>query len=332
MEKDPFIYAVTRIHAREQQLLSDADIAALRDAPSAAAAFELLAAKGWSIPAAPPSIASAEEIVRAEEERAWLLMEELAGSAPFLEILRLPRDFHNVKAALKLQFAVDPPEARHCFVGHGTTAPDTIRAAVSSKDYSSLPEVLRGPLTEAREVLTSTGSAQESDMALDRACYEALDKRKRAYGGSLIGQVCDIRCDCANILGVLRMAAIGADRARMDRLAARAGSLDVSGLLDAAADGENDPVGRVQAFLHATPYDADSQLLSKSLAEFQASCERKIIGLIKPYRYVYSTADPLYAWMTGKLEELRCVRLILIGSIAGFGADAALARSAPMYR
>ncbi len=117
--------------------------------------------------------------------------------------------------------------------------------------------------------------------------------------------------DAANIKAAVRGAAMHKGRDFLENLLAPAGSLDCKDLLAAATDG----VAAVFAFLERGPYAAAVPLLKQSMAAFERWCDNQMIELIRPQRNNYFTIEPLAAFILGRENEIRMVRLILSAKI-----------------
>ena len=96
-----YIYEVARIRVMENSLLNKADFDQLLAAPDYEAALAYLKDKGWGAGAD----GDAESMLKAEEDATWTLMQELLGEGRELDILRLGRDYHNLKATIKDLYA-----------------------------------------------------------------------------------------------------------------------------------------------------------------------------------------------------------------------------------
>ncbi|MBP3729389.1 MAG: V-type ATPase subunit, partial [Lachnospiraceae bacterium] len=169
-----YIYEVARIRVMENSLLKKADFDQLLAEPDHESALAYLADKGWG-----NGLAEAQTMLKAEEDAAWALMEELLKGGGELDILRLTKDYHNLKAAIKDLYASSSLPPERLYLEGGTLSGEEIRQAVMEKDYDRLPPAMAEAARKASEVLTRTGDGQACDGIIDRAALEALGEAAR---------------------------------------------------------------------------------------------------------------------------------------------------------
>ncbi|MFR8403341.1 MAG: V-type ATPase subunit [Monoglobus pectinilyticus] len=178
---EQYTYAVSRIHARELDLLSSSDLEQLLICPDFETALKYLTEKGYGIK---DNYRSFEELEKDETEKMWELINELIPDKTPFETLLRQIDFHNLKAAIKSVFTAE--EAEGYFLRGGTVEPQVILNAVKIKNYSELPEFLSGTAVEATEKFAETGDGQECDIYIDRRCLETILSEGTASDVSII--------------------------------------------------------------------------------------------------------------------------------------------------
>ncbi len=324
---EDYVYAVTRVHINEQNLLSQADLEQLISAPSANDAFRLLADKGWGGPEVPQN--SADALVAAETDKTWGLIEELCGGVEQFDVLRLANDFHNLKAAIKLAYSASlGEEDGRYYLRGGTVELDKIKAAAASHDFGALPPDMAAAGKAAYEALAHTGNGQECDMAVDRACLLAIAKAGKAAKSQLLEKYAMLVVDSANIKAAVRCCLMGKSREFIERAVAPAGSLDTRALMDAAVSGSPDAI---YALLEHTAYSGAVEALKTSMPAFERWCDNQMMALIRPQRTNYFSIEPLAAYILGRENEIRMVRLILSAKLNHLGDDALRERLRDTY-
>lgn len=326
LNNEQYVYAVTRVHIAEQRLLSRQDMEQLLTAASPAEALRLLADKGWGGAETPAD--DIDALVAAETAKTWDLIEELAGEVEPFNVFRYANDFHNLKAAIKLAYtANDEKDQSHYFMPYGTVEIDRIRKAAAEHDFSKLPDAMAEAGRDAYEVLARTGNGQLCDMAIDRAALAAIDKAGRNASSEVLRRYAAITVDGANIKAAVRCGRMGKSREFIERALAPAGTLDAKRLGDAAAQGPE----AIYSYLFATPYAGAVEALKTSMAAFERWCDDEMIRMIRPQRTNYFGIEPLAAFILGRENEIRMVRLIVSAKVNHLSTDALRERLRETY-
>lgn len=326
MPKDNYVYAVTRVHNNELNLLSSQDIEQLVAAKDAPEAFRLLADKGWGDATLPAG--NADALVAYETRKTWDLIAELAGELAPFNVFRYANDYHNLKAAIKLAYTNQAEgDVQSYFLPFGTVDVDVIRKAAAEHDFTLLPPAMATAGRAAYETLAHTGSGQNCDMVIDRAALVAIDAAGKSGESQLLRRYAEITCDCANIKAAVRCALMKKSREFIERAVAPAGTLDTGVLKDAAASS----LDAVYAYLQNTAYSGAVEALKTSMAAFERWCDNQMMEMIKPQRYNYFGIEPLAAFILGRENEIRMVRLVLSAKINQLSEVALRERLREMY-
>ncbi|MDL2327124.1 V-type ATPase subunit [Ruminococcaceae bacterium OttesenSCG-928-A11] len=323
---EQYVYAVTRVHANEQGLLSRADLEALISADTVAAAFRLLADKGWGSPDLPAN--DPDALVAYETDRTWSLIAELMEDASPFDVFRIANDYQNLKAAIKLAYsATDEADTGRFFVGHGTIPVETIVKAANEHDFSSLPPEMAEAGKGAYEALAHTGVGQSCDIAIDRAALVAIGKAGKETKSALLKRYAELTVDGANIKMAVRCCAMGKSREFIDSAIAPAGTLNTGKLCAAAADS----MDAIYDVLKDSAYAGAIDELKAGLAAFERWMDDQMIEMIKPQRKNYFSIEPLAAFILGRENEIKMVRLILSAKINNLSSDALRERLRETY-
>ena len=94
-----FASQVAQIRAKESKLLTDKDLQKLMQCESYEDCLRFLNDKGWGS----GDDLTAEKLLRKERENLWKAMRGMCNEQEMhiFDIFRLPKDFHNFKAAIK---------------------------------------------------------------------------------------------------------------------------------------------------------------------------------------------------------------------------------------
>lgn len=300
MRDTDFAYAVARIRSNENKLLTQQDIEGLLLCDSYASCVARLADKGWTA-----SEADGDAIVSAERDRLWALIDEILPDSPVFNSLKLPNDYHNLKAALKARI-MRLDWSKHQ-LRPATVAADVITEAVEKKQFNLLPPRMAAAAAEAYDVLVSGGDSQLCDMIVDAASLTAAIEAAKPYGGVLL-EFAELEAYRANVRIAARCARMKKPLGIIRSALAECSSVDVDRLAAAAAQEES----AVCELLSQTDREA-ADALRESLAAFEHLCSVRMNDRLEYTKYVSLGAEPIVAYIHCREKEMRQVRIILAG-------------------
>ena len=94
---EQFVYQVARIRSLELQLFSDQTVEQLIAVQTYDDVIRFLQEKGWGT----GQENDADAILDRENEKIWALVKELNIEGKYFDVLSLPKQYHNLKAAVK---------------------------------------------------------------------------------------------------------------------------------------------------------------------------------------------------------------------------------------
>lgn len=313
MKNEDYAYAVARIRANENHLLSRSDIEALITAEGFDETVSLLYQKGWIQKNADEfSIAGA---VRQQNQKLWTLLSESVPEKKELEIFTVQNDFFNIKAALKCLFS--KKEADSYFAYPASLDTSLIKQAVISRDFSVLGSEFASYAKQAYDVLNQTKTGQMADIILDKAALSYMKEKSRKNGCELVKDITDFLCTCANIKIAVRCAKTKKSLSFAREAVAACGDIDCELLAQKASEGENE----LYSFLETTAYKKAAQLIGTDTAAFEKWVDDEVTEKTKAAKLVFFGFEPVAAYFYAKSTEIKTVRLILCAKESGLGED-----------
>ncbi|NLU35913.1 MAG: V-type ATPase subunit [Clostridiales bacterium] len=321
MPEKQYIYAVARIRSKELQLLDDQFINQLMAAPGYNECLKLLLDKGW----AKEGITELEQMLKHEQEETWDFISDLVEDMSAFDVLLLPNDYHNLKAAIKMVYTGSEDE--NIFLNHGSIDAGTILEAVKSQDFTLLPEHMRTAAGEAYRVLTETGDGQLCDLIIDKAALEAIYSAGKEQSDEVLKLFAEMKTASANIKIAVRAQRTGKSLEWIQRALAPCDTLDVEILARAAVSGFDE----ICEYLMQTEYAEGVDELKRSLSHFERWCDDRLIQRIQPQKYNPFTLGPLAAYLLARDNEIKTVRIILLGKLNEISEEAIRERLRIMY-
>lgn len=319
---EKYTYAVARIRALEVSLLSDQTIDQLIACESYGQCLQFLTERGWGDPGAEPD---AEQMLAREEEKIWGVVQDLHISMDKFDVLSLPKQFHNLKAAVKT--AVTGRTVANVFYGGTAISGEDLLDKVSRKEWDSLPDSMKEAAREAYETLLHTGDGQLCDIIIDRACLDAIHQAGKSAKDAIIRDYAESTVAVADIRTAVRGQKTGKSAEFLNRALAPCDSLDVSHLAKAAVTGAE----AIRDYLGETDYAEGGEALAQSPSAFERWCDDRLIETIRPQKYNAFTIGPVIAYVIARQNEIKTVRIILSGKQNGLSEDSIRERVRKMY-
>ena len=329
MSDNKYIDAVTRIHIKENDLLSADFLEQLVQAPDYDTCLQLLSEKGWGCGGQKDGQLVSEnvkEIIKSERDRAWDLMREvLHEDIRKLDIFLIPIDYHNLKAAIKETRAEHAYE--DIYMDQGAFPAEMVREAVQKKEFGALPERMAKVGEEALGVFLRTGDGQLCDVMIDKAAVEELVATADETDSDALKEYAELTAVSANIKTALRAMLTGKDQEFLEKALAECKTLNKTALIKTALVGIDEMV----AYLSGTAYGDGSVEFDKSMAAFERWCDNLLIERMKIQKWNPFGIDPLVAYVLACENERKSVRVILSGKQNGLPEEAIRERIRETY-
>lgn len=317
-----YTYGVARIRALESTLFTDDTISQLLQCESYEECMNFLRGKGWGNGNTEQPF---EEMLMEEKKRTWNVLYEIVKDRKACEILTIPDEFHNLKAAIKQVCTQDKIE--NIFYTHCNLQPEFLKECIRQAQYTSLPEQMSEAAKEATEILLRTGNGQLCDVIIDRAALEAVREAGEQSENDFIRQYADIQLTIANIKTAVRCAATGKDRSFLEKCLVSCRGISITDLCQAADNG----LEGVCSYLEASGYKEAVDALKESKSVFECWCDNRIMEEMKPQKYNAFTLGPIVAYVVAREMEFKTVKIILSGKLNHFDNDFIRERVRVMY-
>ena len=322
---EEYTYAVARIRALENSLLTGSAIEQLISCQNEEQCLHFLEEKGWGDA---DTAADSEAILAREEEKIWEVVKDLHIDMKYFDVLSLPKEFHNLKAAVK-EAATGPVNAGIYYEDTAVSGRD-LAEKIRERDFDSLPDSMRYAAEEAYDTLLHTGDGQLCDIIIDKACLEAVRAAGREAGRKgyrVIEDYAENAVCIADIKTAIRAARTGKSLDFLMKALVDTGSFSAAGLARAAAQGEDS----VKEFLMTTDYRDAAESLSESPSAFERWCDDRVIESLQPQKYETFTIGPVIAYVIARQNEIKTVRLVLTGKANGLPDEEIRERVRQMY-
>ncbi len=317
--REQFTYAVARIRAKELSLLSEQDVNRLMACETYAECLNVLRDKGWA------EFDDYQKILSAQEAQLWQLVAELVPDLALFNVLLLPIDFHNLKAAIKGYITKSFSE--DLFLSGGAVDQEHLIKCIKESKFEDLPHNMVESARLAFEQLLHTGDGQLCDNILDRALLQAIKSEGAISQSKLVRDYSEFYVASTNIKMAVRCQLLKKNLNFLSSLLVECDTLDIERLAAATMRGQDD----LCEYLGYTEYADAVPYIKESLQKFEFWRDNKIIELIRSEKSNSFSIGPIFAYILARQNEIKVVRIILSGKLNQIDTDLIKERLRVMY-
>jgi V/A-type H+-transporting ATPase subunit C len=310
MRERNFVYAVGRIRALETKLLDDAQLERISEAANLVEALARLGDTDYGTALSglkhPQQFESA---LNRELTQVSRLVLNLSENAPECQVFLHRYDIQNLKTVLKND-TVDPADLSIL----GVWAPDWLVERIKDAEFAAFPSPIREAIERAAAIYKSGGDSQEIDRLLDNAWFTYGYQVLQAGISSLIFKWWEALIDLTNLRIFIRLRLIGMGFLDFRRFFVPGGLLAA----DSFKELWEQPDEKIALYLANTPYDrivnGDARTLS-ALSDFEREFDNYLIERIQPAKMISFGIEPLVGYWLAKENEVKILRIILVGKV-----------------
>ena len=317
-----YTFAVARIRALENALISNADIERLMACPDEEKCKQVLLEKGWGDGNADIGIT---ELLELERHKSWETLKDVAPDMAVFDVFFIHRLYHNLKAAIQL--ICTDLEHQKVFYENSQISGEDLVEILKNHEYHKLPYNMPKVAEEAYNIMLKTRDGQLCDIIVDRGAMETVIALGNSCGVEIIRRYAEFIVAVANIKIALRGQKTNRTLDFMLRSMAPCSVLDINRLAQAAMTSRE----AIVEYLRGTAAGEGAKLINESAAAFERWCDNRLIEIIKDEKNKAFSAGPLAAYFLARQIEIQTVRMILTGKQNKFTDQAIQERLRVMY-
>jgi V/A-type H+-transporting ATPase subunit C len=258
-------------------------------------------------------------------------LQDLAPDPEILSLFLYKFDAHNIKVYLKEEFQGLPPSG--IYVDAGTIPASRLVQKMRERDYHEMPKALASAAASAIEKYNSSQDPQEIDIEMDRGLYALMtDQSKTVDNRFLTGYVRTL-IDLNNIKTFFRIKNLSNAWSLMERVIYENGTLSVSLYRSAI----NEPLDAAVSRFKGTSYQqyaeesVDHWQKTGAMTAFEKGGDEMMMEYIRASRYKAFGVEPLVAYLLVRENEIKTLRMILVGKVNQMEPEIIRERLGKMY-
>ena len=323
-KKDTDYLAISaRIRAMENRLLTRERLDRMIEARDDGEALKVLAECGYD------DRAGLDEALAQERAQVFKDLGQGAPDPRLVEVFQIKYDYHNAKTILKSQAMGTDPE--RLLLAGGRYDPKVLWDGWQRESLSGCTETFQKAMEQGKATLAESGDPQQSDLILDRACYEEMARLARDLDSPFLQGYVRLSVDVANLRTAVRVARMGKEGEFLRQVLLDGGNVSRQAIT--AARGETlSEVFRSGPLAYAAQLGAKlAQPGGESLTAFERECDNALTAYLAAARRVPFGEETVIGYLYAKELELTAVRAIFAGRAAGLDGDTIRARLRETY-
>lgn len=326
-------YASAHIFALENRLIGRDRVDRMVEAPSAEEALKVLAetdyGAGISELGSPHDY---ERLLSNEIQRVYDFFETISPNPDITRLFFLKYDFHNLKVLLKSRYLGRDQD--ELLIGGGGTIPiETLKEAVRERDYKGLPAYLKEALEKIDEAMDLRVDPQRIGLILDKAMYRHIFDTCRDKKGEFARSYFMVQADLINIRSFLRVRKIGGTLEFLMGLLLPGQDMDEEFFSEAMEEPLEDFVLRLKDSRYSQVVDRGVReyMDTGSLSAYERLMDDYLLGFVRDARWNPGGIEPIIGYLLAKENEIRIIRIIMVGKINNLPADTIRERLRDVY-
>ncbi|EDS77463.1 V-type ATP synthase subunit C [Clostridium massiliodielmoense] len=332
MSNIEYVQAVPRIRAVENKLLDRAKIQRLLDSTSADEAFKILQETDYGLLMAEVKRPEDYEVVLSKElVRLYSFMYEITPEKKLIDIMSIRYDYHNIKVLLKSKIL--GKDFKEILIPVGTISVNNLTKWILNEDFKELSKTMQEAIEKSIKVFEEEEDPQKIDIVLDNYMYKEMVSRAKKINDEYLLRFLKINIDLINVKTLLRVKKQDKSRKFLEEVLLDDGEIKKEEFVEMFNLNVENIVNKLQYtdYLDVVKLGIEEYTQSKNLKILEKLSDNFIMNFIKDAKYVSFGSEPLIAYIFAKENEIKIIRIIMVGKLNNIDADVIRERLRDIY-
>jgi V/A-type H+-transporting ATPase subunit C len=317
-----FTNVIPRLRVLETRLLDKAKIDRMIDSNSAWDAVKVLQETEYA--AHMSHVKRAEDyegMLSGELKRVYKLLYDISPVKSVVDVMSIRYDYHNIKVLIKAKALKD--DFSQLLVPVGMLETDKLKNAIQNDNYSDLPSIMRSAIEEAQKDFEGTKDPQRIDIIIDRYMFKHMVSITKEIDNSFVERYVKSQVDLTNIKSLIRVKKQNKGRDFLVSVLIEGGNIDKDRFISLLMDNVESIPGRLSYTDYIEPLRAgiEDYMKTGSLNSLEKLTDDYIMKMMKDAKYVSFGPEPVIAYLFAKENEIKLIRIIMVGKINAVDAE-----------
>ncbi|MGB4481000.1 MAG: V-type ATP synthase subunit C [Caldicoprobacterales bacterium] len=317
MPRPSTAYAAAHIFALENKLLSRDRVERMVEAPSASEALKVLSETEYAASVSElDQPHDYEKMLAKEIHRMYDFFQTMSPDPEITNLFFVKYDFHNLKVLLKARY-LDREEDEPLIETGGTLPLNVLKEAIEEEDYTKLPDYIRETIEEVNQVMTFRVDPQKIAAILDRAMYRHIFNVCREKNNNFVLEYFTLQADLINIRTFLRVKKINQPFEFLKGLLLPGSQLGEDFFFEMMEEPVEHIADRLssQKYTKVVEQGVEAYLNTGSLSTYERLMDDFLLKFVKASRWNPLGLEPIIGYLLAKENEIRIIRIIMVGKI-----------------
>lgn len=332
MFDNKYLYPVTRTRTLETKLLDGSKIERMVEAKTAEDVIKILGETEYAVFITDMQHSLDYETVLSKEmEKTYNYMREILPESELVDIFLLRYDIHNLKVLIKSELLGENND--FLLREQGTVTISKLKEMLKDRDFRTLHPAIKEGLEQIFRSLEEKPDPQMIDIILDVSQYTAMYQLAHSSKNQFLQDFIAAQIDMINIRSFLRIKEAGLGRDYLMKVLLPHGKLDMdyfSKYLDESLDAFRDSLWS-KDFHTVLEEGLESYQRTKTLTKLEKLADDYIFSIAKKGKYVAFGIEPLVGYLMAKENEVKIIRIIMVGKMNNIPNDIIRERLRDVY-
>lgn len=332
MDVMQFTQAMPRIRVLEKRLLDKAKIERMIDSTSPQNVLKVLQETEYAgIMNDIKNPQDYELILSRELQRVYKTMYDMTPNKLVVDIMSIKYDYHNIKVLIKGKIL--NKDFSNIIIPIGRYDVSKLKYAIENEYYRDLNKTITECIKTVFEDFQNFKDPQKIDIVLDNYMFYELNSIAKELNDKFISKYVKSLVDLTNLKTLLRTKKQNKDRDFFLSVILPYGSIDKDKLLILF----NDSIENIPGKLSYTDYSnilkqgIEYYLELDSVSAFEKLSDDYIMNLMKQAKYVSFGAEPFIGYIYAKENEIKLIRIIMVGKLNNVSSEVIRERLRDIY-
>ena len=328
MNEYDFTQAVAVIRVYEKRLLSGQNFDRIIDSNSYEDALKILA--GFLNHNRSDNL-KYEEILKYDLKQTY---DNVRGICPYKEVIdfiSLKYDYHNLKVSLKGKYL--NKDFSNLFSEFGKYDAKELNDHILDEDYDYFDADVTKSISDSINAYNESNDPRDLEIKLDKGLYKYLIKIAKDLKSNLALDTTKYSIDFINFKTLLRIKRRGEDVKLFKNAVIEDGFISSKMLINMYSDDLNELFKYFKQYKHGNVFSEGlkAYLQYNNFSCFEKLADDFLMNIIKPFKYYAFGMDPIISFLNAKENEIKILRIILVGKINNISSHSIRERMREVY-
>lgn len=332
MENEKYVEAVSRIRAMETKLFDESMLNKIIESSSPEEAIKFLQETGYASEIQSIKKVQDYEIILSKElKKLYDFLYKTVPDKDLVDIMELKYDYHNIKTLLKGKALNKNYD--YLLIKMKPDYTEKIISSIQSDNYSDISRIMGEAIQKAYREFSTTKDPQVIDIIIDSYMYKHMLIKAEKFEESFIINFVKLNIDLTNIKTLLRVKNQNRNREFLNLVLISGGKVDKDILLNCLNESIENIINKLMFTDYGNILKVGLQEYSKNkkLNKFEKLCDNYTMNYLKKSRYISFGPEPILAYIYGKENEIKSIRIILVGKINKVSSNIIVERLREVY-